>query len=783
MNLESGLRSLTRGLSAALIVVVLASIVVSGVVLLQTQRVSTREAPAQTAAANLATALESAAGSLELLARAEDRVGLDDASTRVSAALADAGAASDELDRVLGQEGSDDATKPLERLRADLVEAGRRHLEAGAAAVRTSAGVGEALRTLTDGITRLSASTFERRSAAQTALEQARAISTATAAEIRRFILARESLREIRALIERPASIDNKYRLRPLVDHLGGTLSMVRRQLAGSATDEQALLVGLTELETQYTDPTEGLLARRRAQIADPADTTARDRMQELSKSMLSTVDGWIARLVETVDLLEQKSRQASAEVDSRVTAIASCTALELLARDSILLARQLADDAALFPLRAAQETDVERFRTTSVADAGQLQTRLTTASGLCIQLGAADEGRIADEAAAAAGRVATRLGGKDSLAEAVSSRLAAQEHLRRKAGEVVAVATTAREWAQTASLQSHDRQDRALSGVGWTLRVGVPALAVIGLGALILARRLGRRVSRGILDAETTQQRQSVRLRGLLAELAGTSRTVSEASQGLVGASQALTTTAESSRTRSADVAHGTQAVNDAVGSVATASAEMQSTMGEIASQTSRAAEVGKSAVQHAGSTEAAILRLGASSAEIGRIVEVISGIAEQTNLLALNATIEAARAGSAGKGFAVVAGEVKSLASQSNDASRDIAARIGSIQAEVSSATAAIAAILGVVKEIDAIQGAIAAAVEEQSATSREMSNALAAAASTCRTIAGQITEVVSGAASTSRQAAEVKTLADRLADTARMLDQQCSQGDQSA
>ena len=43
----------------------------------------------------------------------------------------------------------------------------------------------------------------------------------------------------------------------------------------------------------------------------------------------------------------------------------------------------------------------------------------------------------------------------------------------------------------------------------------------------------------------------------------------------------------------------------------------------------------------------------IGASTQEVGKIVEVIDGIAFRTNLLALNAGVEAARAGDAGPGL----------------------------------------------------------------------------------------------------------------------------------
>jgi methyl-accepting chemotaxis protein len=183
-------------------------------------------------------------------------------------------------------------------------------------------------------------------------------------------------------------------------------------------------------------------------------------------------------------------------------------------------------------------------------------------------------------------------------------------------------------------------------------------------------------------------------------------------------------------------------------VQTVASATQELAASIREISSQVQRSVTVSSRATGETQRTSELIHGLSSAAEKIGNIIQLIQAIASQTNLLALNATIEAARAGDAGKGFAIVASEVKNLASQTAQATEQIASQIAAIQNVTGETVAAITQFGATVKEMADIATAIAAAVEEQGAATGD--------------IARNVEEAANGTAAVTREIGDVRAVA---------------------
>ena len=253
-----------------------------------------------------------------------------------------------------------------------------------------------------------------------------------------------------------------------------------------------------------------------------------------------------------------------------------------------------------------------------------------------------------------------------------------------------------------------------------------------------------------------------------------------------------AASTQHETSSTEQAAAIHETTATMEELKHASAQIAENAGSVARVAEETLGAARAGRGAIgefiqamQQIRSDGVAvadsITKLSKRVERIGTVVEVIDEIADRSDLLALNAALEGSRAGEAGKGFSIVAAEMRRLAENVMESTKEIKNLITEIREATAAAGAAAEASKEATESGEKLGAVAAQAVEGILAGVQETSDAarvINLATQQQRTATEQVVasmaeieDVTRQTTSASKQAtgaaAELNQLAGRLAE----------------
>ena len=249
-------------------------------------------------------------------------------------------------------------------------------------------------------------------------------------------------------------------------------------------------------------------------------------------------------------------------------------------------------------------------------------------------------------------------------------------------------------------------------------------------------------------------------------------SGTLNQAGKQLDQVGQNLVGGARRTSDEVSSVARAWAATNEEVNGIGKSVEGLAESFESISENASTALEVAGSGVLAARAARTAIEDLDQSTKQIEAILTFIDQIADQSKLLSLNASIEAARAGESGRGFNVVAQEVKKLASQTEDATRQIALTVSEILERGDRSVASIHAIGTVIDEINESQGLISSTVLDQQQHARGVSRVTGETRQRANVVAASIEQLSMVAEATEADAAGTDREAKRLLDLATQI-----------
>ena len=238
--------------------------------------------------------------------------------------------------------------------------------------------------------------------------------------------------------------------------------------------------------------------------------------------------------------------------------------------------------------------------------------------------------------------------------------------------------------------------------------------------GAKYMEQQEPKKISKSLMQSEKnlfqTKRALNTLSDVLQGEFESTILNISNSSSKMKDAAQATYRAVDTMRDHTATLGNNAATATSNVNAVAVATEQMNMSITQVGTKIDDMANESNGAVSEANKAMATIETLVTASDRIGDVVKIIAGIAGQTNLLALNATIEAARAGDAGRGFAVVANEVKVLAGQTANATKEISEQITEVQNVTKEVVDVISNITKLISQVEEYSSEVAHTVQEQ-------------------------------------------------------------------
>lgn len=254
-------------------------------------------------------------------------------------------------------------------------------------------------------------------------------------------------------------------------------------------------------------------------------------------------------------------------------------------------------------------------------------------------------------------------------------------------------------------------------------------------------------------------------RVEGIIDRVAGGARQVAGTAETLSQIVEQTTKVTEATMQRTAVATQ-----NAAIAAAATE--EVSASAADVAHGINSTAEAVRSTTVQALENAHIMESLASAAESIGGVSNMIRSIAEQTNLLALNATLEAARVGHAGRGFAVVAAQVKTLAEQTEAATRSIDDQINAIQEAARAARDGSSGISEAMRQAEARSMEISNAVSQQQQATAEICQSVQASATESGEIEHAIGAVGQNIARTSTAAQDMRVASDELSSETERL-----------